>query len=89
MDTSSKAAVLRASELVGGKAALARLTGVKPQTVQQWANGERPVAPVRCVLIEQATKGEITRRDLRPSDWAAHWPELTAPGHPSTEQATA
>lgn len=79
MDTSTCAAVLRASEILGGKAALARLTKVKPQTVQQWANGERPVAPERCVLIERATSGEVGRRQLRPNDWEAIWPELAEP----------
>ena len=66
----------RASGLVGGKAALARLIGVKPQTVQQWASGSRPVAIGRCVLIEQVTDGRVGRQELRPADWQAIWPEL-------------
>ncbi|MBN3851970.1 helix-turn-helix domain-containing protein [Paraburkholderia sp. Ac-20340] len=69
-------AVLRASKLIGGNAALARAIGVKPPTVQQWVNGERKVPPSRCVAIERLTGGDVTRKDLRPTDWAEYWPEL-------------
>ncbi|MDN7803135.1 transcriptional regulator [Burkholderia gladioli] len=76
MDTKTTIAIRRASEIVGGKSALARLLGVKPPTVQQWSNGARPVAVDRCVAIERATSGAVTRRDLRPDDWRDIWPEL-------------
>lgn len=29
-----------------------------------------------CVSIEQASNGAVTRKDLRPDDWAQIWPEL-------------
>lgn len=29
-----------------------------------------------CVAIEQASHGVVTRKDLRPDDWASIWPEL-------------
>lgn len=29
-----------------------------------------------CVAIEQDTKGAVTRKDIRPDDWAQIWPEL-------------
>ena len=78
MSTETTSAIQRASEIVGGKAALARMVGVKPPTVQQWASGTRPVAIERCVAIELATKGAVTRKDLRPNDWHLIWPELAA-----------
>ena len=31
--------------------------------------------PERCVLIEKASNGAVTRKDLR-EDWAEIWPEL-------------
>jgi hypothetical protein len=34
------------------------------------------------VPIEQATAGQVTRRDLRPADWGAIWPELISTLHP-------
>ena len=38
---------------------------------------DREPSPALCVRIEQVTGGKVTRRDLRPDDWAAIWPELT------------
>ena len=55
---------------------LGREIGVSPVLISQWANGDRPVPVERCVAIERATKGVVTRRDLRPSDWLQIWPEL-------------
>lgn len=66
----------RAAAIVGGPSKLAGIAGVKPPTVQQWLNNERPVPAARCSAIEAATGGQVTRRDLRPSDWHLLWPEL-------------
>ena len=32
--------------------------------------------PATCVLVERKSSGAVTRRDLRPDDWQAIWPEL-------------
>ena len=37
------------------------------------------LGPVLCVLIERATGGQVTRKDLRPNDWQDIWPELAQP----------
>lgn len=55
---------------------LARSIGVSASYLSQMASGLAPISPERCVEIEQATKGAVTRRDLRPKDWARIWPEL-------------
>jgi len=55
---------------------LARQIGVSAAVVYQWRRGLRPVPIERCAAIERATEGAITRRDLRPDDWADIWPEL-------------
>ena len=55
---------------------LARQIGVSAAVVYQWRRGLRPVPIERCAAIERATEGAITRRDLRPGDWADIWPEL-------------
>ena len=68
--------VLKACEIAGSQAALAVLIGVTPQTVNQWITRVRPVPPTQCFPIEQATNGAVTRQELRPDDWAMHWPEL-------------
>lgn len=55
---------------------LAKDIGVTPVLISQWRNGIRPVPIERCVSIEQATAGQVTRKDLRPDDWHLIWPEL-------------
>ena len=68
--------ILLACKIAGSKSALATAIGVKPPTVQQWVNGDRPIPPVRCVSIEKFTDGRVTRKMLRPADWSLIWPEL-------------
>lgn len=68
--------IIRASNNVGGQNVLAHLLGVSCPTVSQWASGVRPIPVNRCVAIEQATAGAVTRKDLRPDDWHLIWPEL-------------
>ncbi|SEL13142.1 DNA-binding transcriptional regulator Cro [Roseateles sp. YR242] len=60
----------------GAQAKLAKATGIPAPLLSQWASEDRPVPPVRCVEIERATGGAVTRRDLRPKDWREIWPEL-------------
>ncbi|MGC5885710.1 transcriptional regulator [Ralstonia pseudosolanacearum] len=55
---------------------LAEVIGVNQSDVSNWATGRRPVPPIRCVAIERATEGAVTRPELRPDDWHLIWPEL-------------
>lgn len=43
------------------------------------ASSNQLLAVATCVLIERESRGEVSRKDLRPDDWAANWPELDAP----------
>lgn len=61
------------------QAAFAQTLGVSQGLVCQWIKGRRPISPERCVAIECATDGAITRQDLRPDDWQQIWPELSKP----------
>lgn len=54
----------------------ARSIGASANLVYQWINGIRPVATRHCWPIERLTEGKVTRKDLRPDDFADHWPEL-------------
>lgn len=36
------------------------------------------LGPALCVLIEKASDGKVTRKDLHPTDWESIWPELKA-----------
>jgi len=70
----------RASELVGGTSTLARILGRSSSEVSQWISGHRPIPITYAAAIERATNGLVTRRDLRPNDWWAIWPELAEQG---------
>lgn len=69
----------------GAKTKLAEQVGAYTSDLSDWVNGSRPVPVHRCLAIEAATNGEVTRRDLRPDDWQKIWPELT-PSAPSKAQ---
>lgn len=58
---------------------LARALGCPAALVSQWKLGVRPVPLERCTAIEKATRGAVSRRDLRPEDWHLIWPELAEP----------
>ncbi len=66
----------------GAKAQLARAIGVTPVSITQWTNGTRPIPINRCIAIEEATNGIVTRRDLRPDDWQLIWPEMHCNSEP-------
>ena len=55
--------------------ALAKAISAAPSFVNQWVSGKRPIPATYCVAIEQATKGQVTRQEMR-DDWQAIWPEL-------------
>lgn len=78
-------AVSAAADIAGSQAALARSLHVSPPTINQWAKGVRPVPEKMAVAIETITKGEVTRRDLRPNDWYLIWPELVPPSTSTKE----
>ena len=56
--------------------AFARKIKAQAPDVLRWANGQRTPPVIWCVRIESATGGVVTRRDLRPDDFAEIWPEL-------------
>ena len=58
--------------------AFSRLLGCHQPDLTRWAKGTRSVPAHWCVAIEQKTDGAVTRKDLRPDDFAQIWPELAA-----------
>lgn len=65
MTESHKTPIQRAIDLLG-PSALAKAIGVTPQFITSLGGGERPVPPGRCIAIEAATDGRVTRYELRP-----------------------
>ncbi len=63
----------------GGVAEFAKRLDISPSYLSQLAAGTTQRSPERCVEIERATNGEVTRRDLRPDDWHRIWPEIAGP----------
>jgi DNA-binding transcriptional regulator YdaS (Cro superfamily) len=59
----------------GNGKALADRLGISLSSLSQIAHNSEGTSPARCVAIEQATGGTVTRKDLRP-DWKETWPEL-------------
>jgi hypothetical protein len=45
--------------------------------VRQWAKGKRIPNPANCLYLERATNGAVRRQHMRPTDYAAIWPELS------------
>jgi len=57
-------ALKKAVTVFGSQAALAKAIGVSPMTITQWK--ARGIPAERCLDIERATDGKVTRLDLRP-----------------------
>lgn len=70
-------AIRRAIALMGGPAAAAAKLKIVQQNFHNWITRENTKVPTEhCVAIELETGGAVTRKQLRPDDWWAHWPEL-------------
>lgn len=72
----------KAIAIAGSQQKIAQACMTRQSTVAQWIK-RQSVPPEYCASIEQATNGEVTRKDLRPNDWQRIWPEL------ADQQATA
>jgi DNA-binding transcriptional regulator YdaS (Cro superfamily) len=64
----------QAADVLQGRANLAERLGVTPSAIGNWK--KRGVPLEYCAAIERLTGAQVTRRHLRPVDWADFWPEL-------------
>lgn len=79
----------KAAEVAGSEKALADHLGVTKAAVWQWKQPGRRTPIEHCAAIEQICGHAVTRRELRPDDWQAIWPELAqAGGLPASGFAT-
>ena len=60
----------------GNAAQLAKSLGVGASYISQLASGHRRASAGTSSKIEEITKNQVTRQDLRPDDWQDIWPEL-------------
>lgn len=61
-----KTALVKAIEICGGQAELARRLGKAQAHVWNWLHRDRAVPADQCLPIERATAGAVTRYQLRP-----------------------
>lgn len=47
--------------------------GISASFLSQMASGAAKVPISRALAIEEATDGQVTRRDLLPNDWHKYW----------------
>jgi DNA-binding transcriptional regulator YdaS (Cro superfamily) len=64
------------NERRGRSLAIANALGVSPPVVSDWVTGKKGIPIERCVAIERATQGVVSRKDMRPGTWQEIWPEL-------------
>lgn len=72
----------------GNGKTLADKLGISLSNLSQIAHNSESTAPTRCVAIERATGGAVTRQELR-SDWREIWPELEHPCRKSKARSKA
>lgn len=58
---------------------IATACGITVGHLHNIAYGVRSCSPGLASALERSTENAITRRDLRPKDWARIWPELAEP----------
>lgn len=60
----------------GNASCLAKKINISPMYVSQMVNGKRGITPKNAALIEKATAGRVSRKDIYPDTWKDIWPEL-------------
>lgn len=60
------AAICKAVDILGGNVGLAEVIDVHPSFISQMVTGRRKVPCGYCLAIEHATRGAVTRYQLRP-----------------------
>jgi len=69
-------ALAAAAKHLGGVAKLAAAIGTRQSAISNWRKRGTFPSPAYCLSIERATNGAVTRKDLRPHDYAQIWPDL-------------
>lgn len=72
----------KAFRLAGGPKAVIPLLGISQAGFYLYRNHKREFPTEYCAVLEAATNGLVTRRELRPDDWWKIWPELVDADHP-------
>lgn len=55
---------------------LAREINDYPSNISLWKSGKKSIPVSKCLLLENITNGQVSRKELRPKDYEKYWPEL-------------
>lgn len=64
------------------RAAFCDACGTSEGYLRKAVSAKQLLAVPTCVRIENETGGRVGRKDLRPDDWEANWPELALKSPP-------
>lgn len=64
--------------------AFAAACGTSEAYLRKAVSRSQVLGTALCVAIERETCGRVTRKELRPADWQANWPELASFASTST-----
>ncbi|EKD85867.1 MAG: hypothetical protein ACD_37C00591G0002 [uncultured bacterium] len=63
-------AIKKAANVCGSLSKLAIAIGATYTSAFKWAHGKAVPSPLNCMKIEKATRGQVTKEEIRPDfDW--------------------
>jgi DNA-binding transcriptional regulator YdaS (Cro superfamily) len=69
-DAHSIEAIKKAADICGSLSKLAIDVGANYTSAFKWAHGKAVPSPLSCMKIEKATRGQVTKEEIRPDfDW--------------------
>ncbi len=66
MANETSQAIIKATEILGGKQKLAKDIGVSYKTILDWVSGRSGITITNALKIEKATEGKVTAKEILP-----------------------
>ena len=66
MANKTSQAIIKATEILGGKQNLAKDIGVSYKTILDWVSGRSGITVTNALKIEKATEGKVTAKEILP-----------------------
>lgn len=66
MANETSQAIIKATEILGGKKKLAKDIGVSYKTILDWVSGRSGITITNALKIEKATEGKVTAKEILP-----------------------
>ena len=66
MANETSQAIIKATEILGGKQNLAKDVGVSYKTILDWISGRSGITVTNTLKVEKATGGKVKARDILP-----------------------